>query len=80
MFFARSEVLLPGQNLYTSKPPLYYTPQHMFIGATLIINNFEFVLIDADEYAMRFMELNPGQVRPNFCLLECSWLIYFNCK
>ncbi|KAJ8920607.1 hypothetical protein NQ315_004746 [Exocentrus adspersus] len=62
MFFGRNQVLLPGQNLYTSKPPLYYTPQHMFIGATLIINNFEFVLIDADEYALRFMELNPGQV------------------
>ncbi|XP_050307096.1 EF-hand domain-containing family member C2-like [Anthonomus grandis grandis] len=60
-FAARSAVQLPGQKIFTSKPPLTYTIQHMFIGATLIINGFEFVLVDADEYALRYMELNCGQ-------------------
>ncbi|XP_019871659.1 EF-hand domain-containing family member C2-like [Aethina tumida] len=58
-FFSRRPVKLPGQRVYTSEPPLKYTPQHMFVGATLIINGFQFVLINADEYSFRFMELNP---------------------
>nr|CAI5848578.1 unnamed protein product [Callosobruchus analis] len=58
MFLARDKVKLPGQKVFTSTPPKCYTAQHMFIGATLIINGFEFILTDADEYALRFMELN----------------------
>lgn len=61
-FAARSQVQLPGQKIYTSKPPVCYTPQHMFIGATLFINGFKFVLTDADEYALRYMEVNCGLV------------------
>lgn len=60
-FFKRNSIVLPGQKVYTSKPPKCYTPQHMFIGATILVNSFEFILTDADEYTMRFMELNPGQ-------------------
>ncbi|KAH1014075.1 hypothetical protein HUJ04_002970 [Dendroctonus ponderosae] len=59
--YDRAEVQLPGQKIFTSKPPLSYTPQHMFIGATLIINGFKFVLVEADEYALRYMEINCGQ-------------------
>lgn len=62
MFLKRSQVKLPGQKVFTSKPPLCYNAQHMFIGAHLIINSFHFILTDADEYALRFMELSPGQV------------------
>lgn len=62
-FAARSQVQLPGQKIYSSKPPVCYTPQHMFIGATLFINGFKFVLTDADEYALRYMEVNCGLVR-----------------
>ncbi|XP_030748074.1 EF-hand domain-containing family member C2-like [Sitophilus oryzae] len=61
MFAARSKVQLAGQKIFTSKPPLCYTPQHMFVGATLIINGFTFILTNADEYALRYMELNCGQ-------------------
>ncbi|KAJ8965173.1 hypothetical protein NQ314_004316 [Rhamnusium bicolor] len=60
-FLRRDQVKLPGQKVYTNKPPQYYTPQHMYTGATLIINGFEFILVKADEYALRFMELNPTQ-------------------
>ncbi|KAF7284998.1 EF-hand domain-containing family member C2-like [Rhynchophorus ferrugineus] len=61
MFTKRAEVQLPGQKIFTSKPPLCYTPQHMFVGATIIINGFTFILTNADEYALRYMELNCGQ-------------------
>lgn len=62
-FFRRAQVKLPGQPTFTSNPPECYSPQHMFVGATLSINSFEFVLIDADDYALRYMELNAEEVR-----------------
>ena len=46
MFLKRDKVQLPEQATYTSKPPLCYEPQHMFVGAQLIINGFHFILID----------------------------------
>lgn len=52
---------MPGQAKFTSEPPRCYTPQHMYVGATLIINSYHFVLIDADEYALRYMELHPNE-------------------
>ncbi|KAF5307729.1 hypothetical protein FQR65_LT06600 [Abscondita terminalis] len=57
-FFKKARVQLPGQAVFTSKPPECYGIQHMYVGATLVINSFEFVLIDADDYALRYMELN----------------------
>ncbi|GJQ82716.1 hypothetical protein Trydic_g19726 [Trypoxylus dichotomus] len=60
-FFSRDKVKLPGQPVYSSKPPKCYTPQHMFVGAQLIINSFHFILIDADEYALRYMEINAHE-------------------
>lgn len=57
-FFARGPVNLPNQATFTSKPPEIYKPQHMFVGACLTINSFRFVLVDADEYAFRYMERN----------------------
>lgn len=34
----------------------------MFIGASININSFRFVLIDADEYALRYMECHCNEV------------------
>jgi hypothetical protein len=34
----------------------------MYVGATLIINSFKFQLINSDEYAFRYMEINEHQV------------------
>lgn len=62
-FLKRGKIKLPGQLLFTSEPPDYYEPHHMFIGATLNINGFIFVLTDADEYALRYMELHPNEVK-----------------
>ncbi|KAG4065244.1 hypothetical protein HA402_012686 [Bradysia odoriphaga] len=58
-FFKRAKVLLPHQNLLTSERPKIYTPQHFFIGATLVINDFTFHLISADEFALKYMENSP---------------------
>lgn len=61
-FFARRAVALPNQETFTPKPPITYLSQDMYVGATLIINSFIFQLIDADEYALRYMEINEFQV------------------
>lgn len=52
---------MPGQKMFTSKKPETYKPQHMFVGASIIINSFHFVLINADEYALRYMELHSEE-------------------
>lgn len=61
-FLSRTKVFLPGEKLFTSKSPPHYQPQHMFIGANLLINGFHFILVGADEYALRYMEVNAFQV------------------
>lgn len=60
-FLKRGLIQMPGQETFTSKPPDYYQPYHMFVGATLNINEFIFVLTDADEYALRYMELHENE-------------------
>lgn len=40
----------------------YYTAMDLYVGATVEFNKFKFVLIDADEYAFRFMEDNSDMV------------------
>ncbi|XP_017782894.1 PREDICTED: EF-hand domain-containing family member C2-like [Nicrophorus vespilloides] len=57
-FFSRQEVLMPGQEMFTSKRPQCYKPQHLFVGAQLVINSFHFILVNADEYALRYMEIH----------------------
>ncbi|RZC36583.1 EF-hand domain-containing family member C2 [Asbolus verrucosus] len=60
-FFGRQSIALPGQEIFTSKPPKTYTSQDMYVGGTLIINSFKFELINADEYAFRYMEIYAHQ-------------------
>lgn len=64
-FFKRSKVLLPHQDLLTPARPMIYTPQHFYIGSTLLINDFTFHLISADEFALKYMENNPFEVNEN---------------
>lgn len=80
-FFTRQEVQMPGQGIYTSKPPMCYKPQHMFVGATLVINSYNFILINADEYCLRYMELNYPEVHVYIFLAHhnCIFLILFYC-
>ncbi|KAK9869902.1 hypothetical protein WA026_003622 [Henosepilachna vigintioctopunctata] len=60
-FFSRAPIVIPGQPIFTSNPPLKYTPQHMFVGATIVINSYVFVLTDADDYCLRYMEINSQE-------------------
>lgn len=61
-------VMLPKQNIFSSKKPEYYKPKDFYIGACLNINEFYFSITSADIYALRYMELNSKMVRI-FCFL-----------
>jgi hypothetical protein len=61
-FIRRSQIPKPGQEMYISEPPEYFGPQDFYLGSTLILCGFEFVLVEADEYALQYMELNCQEV------------------
>lgn len=40
----------------------YYLSGDLWIGAKVDFNSHRFILIDCDEYALRYMEAHPSQV------------------
>jgi len=56
-------VMLPNQDIFTSKKPDYYKPQDFYVGARLNLQDFNFEILTADVYALRYMELNCEKVR-----------------
>jgi hypothetical protein len=61
-FIKRAQIPKPGQEVYTSEPPEYFGPQDFFVGNVLTLCGFQFVLVDADAYALRYMEVNSQEV------------------
>lgn len=55
-FMKRGRVLIPGQEKFTCKQPLYYKPCNLFIGSTMVIKDFIFHLVSADEFTLMYME------------------------
>lgn len=43
-------------------PSEYYLAGDLWVGGHVEFNSHHFVLIDCDEYALRYMEVNPSQV------------------
>ena len=43
-------------------PSEYYQAGDLWVGGHVEFNSHRFVLIDADEYALRYMEAHPAQV------------------
>ena len=41
---------------------IYYQPEDLYIGGRMKIHKHCFILIDADEYALRYMENHSAQV------------------
>ncbi|XP_046392525.1 EF-hand domain-containing family member C2-like [Ischnura elegans] len=60
-FLARQKVIKPGETLYSSKPPQCYLAKDFCIGGVVIINDFHFLITNADEYALSYMENNCNQ-------------------
>jgi len=62
-FLERSRIKKPLQPLYSTKMSEYYLALDLFVGAFVDFNSHKFILIDADEYAFRYMENNAPEVR-----------------
>lgn len=60
-FFKRAKFILPKQNILTSHRPIPYAPQHFYIGATVLLNDFKFYIATADEFALCYMEKESNQ-------------------
>ncbi|XP_022814037.1 EF-hand domain-containing family member C2-like [Spodoptera litura] len=60
-FFRRNKMYLPDVNFFVPKEPPAYTDKDMWVGNELVVNKHRFRLIAADEYALRYMELNAEQ-------------------
>ena len=74
-FLERGRVKKPNQERYGTQLSEYYMAQDMFIGAVVEFNKFQFMLIDADEYAFSYMEAHANEVRlPQGICESCSLL------
>ncbi|KAK5920386.1 hypothetical protein CgunFtcFv8_024203 [Champsocephalus gunnari] len=60
-FLERGRVKKPGQQLFKSQPSEYFTPQDLYVGATLVFNEKPFKLLDADEYTLNYMEKHAAE-------------------
>lgn len=55
-FFGKSKFYLPGQEKFTSEPPIAYKSQDLYLGATVYLRTFCFKIVSADLFALKFME------------------------
>ncbi|XP_012535562.1 EF-hand domain-containing family member C2 [Monomorium pharaonis] len=58
LFQKRMPIILPDQDIFTSKKPEYYKSHDFYIGARLNLRDFHFEITSADVYALRYMELH----------------------
>ncbi|XP_067948008.1 EF-hand domain-containing family member C2-like [Watersipora subatra] len=60
-FLERQRVKKPNQPRYGIELSEYYQASDMFVGNTVELNRFKFTIIDADEYAFRYMEQHSAE-------------------
>ena len=61
-FLERGRIRKPGQEQFSTRLSEYYMARDLHVGALVEFNRFRFVLIDADEYAYRYMESHASEV------------------
>ncbi len=55
-FLERMKIKKPNHPPHSTQLPEYYSQDDFFVGARLLLNEFDFTLCDADEYCFKFME------------------------
>ncbi|KAM9709843.1 EF-hand domain-containing family member C2 [Menidia menidia] len=60
-FMERRRVRKPGQELFKSEPSKYFMAQDLYVGATLCLSGRNFLLTDADDYTLNYMEQNAEE-------------------
>ncbi|KAM7044360.1 EF-hand domain-containing family member C2 isoform 1-T1 [Molossus nigricans] len=61
LFLKRMRVKRPGQEIFKSELSEYIQPEELYIGAKVNVNGYLFILLNADEYTLKFMEENSDR-------------------
>jgi len=60
-FLERGRIKKPGQALFKSEMSQYYTATDLYVGAQVTFHDHIFIIVDADEYAMSYMEMHDSE-------------------
>uniref|UniRef100_A0A8C5Y6Z2 EF-hand domain-containing protein 1 n=1 Tax=Microcebus murinus TaxID=30608 RepID=A0A8C5Y6Z2_MICMU len=60
-YLGRTKVVKPNS---TADNPVYYDPSDFYIGAVIEVFGHRFVILDTDEYVLKYMESNAAQYTP----------------
>eukprot|EP00075_Anas_platyrhynchos_P015529 XP_027304782.1 EF-hand domain-containing family member C2 isoform X1 [Anas platyrhynchos] len=60
-FLERGRIKKPGQELFKSEPSEYFKAQDLFVGARVCFHGHNFLLVDADEYTINYMEKHANE-------------------
>ncbi|XP_033122586.1 EF-hand domain-containing family member C2-like [Anneissia japonica] len=60
-FLERNRIKKPGQPLFGTQLSEYYTAADLYVGSRVNFHNHFFIMIEADEYAFRYMEKHNEQ-------------------
>uniref|UniRef100_A0A7N5K4F8 EF-hand domain-containing protein 1 n=1 Tax=Ailuropoda melanoleuca TaxID=9646 RepID=A0A7N5K4F8_AILME len=64
-YLGRTKVVKPSS---TADNPIYYGPTDFFIGAVIEVFGHRFVILDTDDYVLKYMESNAAQYSPEALL------------
>ncbi|KAG8508031.1 EF-hand domain-containing family member C2 [Galemys pyrenaicus] len=61
MFLKRIRVKRPGQEVFKSELSEYIQAEELYVGAKVNVNGYLFLLLNADEYTLNYMENNTDK-------------------
>ncbi|XP_066108668.1 EF-hand domain-containing protein 1 [Saccopteryx bilineata] len=64
-YLGRTKVVKPHSPV---ENPIYYGPSDFFIGAVIEVFGHRFIILDTDEYVLKYMESNAAQYSPETLL------------
>lgn len=70
MFLKRLRVKKPGQEIFKSELSEYIKAEELYVGAKVNVNGYLFLLVNADEYTLNYMERNSDKVNSFGIILD----------
>ncbi|KAM8778954.1 EF-hand domain-containing protein 1 [Rhynchonycteris naso] len=64
-YLGRTKVVKPHSSV---ENPIYYGPSDFFIGAVIDVFGHRFIILDTDQYVLKYMESNAAQYSPETLL------------
>ncbi|KAM5286799.1 EF-hand domain-containing protein 1 isoform 1-T1 [Hipposideros larvatus] len=64
-YLGRTKVVKPHSSV---ENPIYYSPSDFFIGAVIEVFGHRFIILDMDDYVLKYMESNASQYSPEALL------------